>query len=123
ADDLNQLRSAEQTQGRPVVFLIDASSRLEERLLRTWIAENAPPSCPETPCEIIALPPSRRRGRRKLDPRLEACLATDEDPLLVPLRVAWHPPTRDGRRAVLLSDLLTLTDPRDPNRLQQEWIS
>lgn len=122
ADDQNKLRSSDPTQGRPVVFLIDASSRLEERLLRTWIADNAPPSCPETPCDIIALPPSRRRGRRKLDPRLEACLATDEDPLLVPLRIAWHPPTRDGRRAVLLSDVLTLTDPRDPNRLQQEWI-
>jgi glycerol-3-phosphate O-acyltransferase len=109
--------------GRPVVFLLDASSALEERLLRDWVAANAPEPPAGSAHEIIALPPSRRRGKRRLDPRLEACLATDEDPLLFPLRVAWQPPNRDGRRAVLLSDLLTLTDPRDPGRLQQSWIA
>jgi len=107
---------------RPIVFLLDASSPLEERLLRTWIGANAPPPADGESHEIIALPPSRRSRVRRLDPRLEACLATDEDPLLAPLRVAWHPPTRDGRRAVLLSDILTLTDPRDPGRMQQAWI-
>ena len=108
--------------GRPIVFLLDASSALEERLLRDWIAANAPEPPAGSAHDIIALPPSRRRGRRRLDPRLEACLATDEDPLLFPLRVAWQPPNRDGRRAVLLSDLLTLNDPRDPGRLQQSWV-
>ncbi len=108
--------------GRPIVFLLDASSPLEERLLRDWIAANAPAAPDGGAHDTIALPPSRRRGKRRLDPRLEACLATDEDPLLFPLRIAWQPPNRDGRRAVLLSDLLTLSDPRDPGRLQQSWI-
>lgn len=108
--------------GRPIVFLLDASSPLEERLLRDWIAANAPEPPAGSAHDVIALPPSRRRRRRRLDPRLEACLATDEDPLLFPLRVAWQPPNRDGHRAVLLSDLLTLSDPRDPGRLQQAWI-
>ncbi len=108
-------------QARPVVYLIDASSSLEERLLREWIAAQAPAT--HAAPELVRLAPSRRRGRRpRLDPRLEACLATDEDPLLTPLRVVWHPPTRDGRRAVLLSDLLTLSDPRDPGRFRQAWI-
>jgi len=116
-------KQANHSGDRPIVYLIDASSPREERLLRCWIADHAPAGAAGTSHEIIALPPSRRRKRRKLDPRLEACLATHEDPLLAPLRVAWHPPTRDGRRAVLLSDLLTLTDPRDPGRLQQAWIA
>lgn len=43
-----------------------------------------------------------------------------DDPLLVPLRVAWLGPRRRGRRIPRLLDLLTLGDPRDPNRLLQE---
>ncbi len=107
--------------GRRVVVLVDASSHLEARLLDQWIARHAPDDAARV-CDVIALPPSRRRRRGKLDGRLEACLVEDDDPLLLPLRVAWHPPARDGHRAVLWSDLLTFSDPRDPGRLQQEWV-
>jgi glycerol-3-phosphate O-acyltransferase len=108
-------------QGRRVVFLLDAASALEARLLREWMARNRPEGIAAADVETIPLPPSRGRQRR-LDPRIEARLAIDDDPLLVPLRVAWQPQQRDGVRAVRLRDLLTFGDPRDPGRLRQVWV-
>jgi glycerol-3-phosphate O-acyltransferase len=107
-------------EGRPVVYLIDASSRFERRLLERWIAENAPEGAAS---EKIAIPPSRRRRRSRLDPSLEARLATGDDPLLVPLRIVWLPAERDGQRKVRLRDLLLFGDPRDPGLLRQAWVA
>ncbi len=103
-----------------VVFLLDASSALERRLLHDWIERHRPGEIDGGGFEEIPLPPSRGR-RRPLDPRLEAALATEDDPLLAPLRVAWQPEQRDGVRAVRLTDLLTFGDPRDPGVLRQRW--
>ena len=79
--------------GRRVVFLLDAASRLEERLLRGWI-------------ERLRAGGRRGRGardpelaapaRRRIDARLEPVLAAGDDPLLAPLRVVWRP--RERRR-------------------------
>jgi glycerol-3-phosphate O-acyltransferase len=80
--------------GRRVVFLLDAASPLEHRLLE------------------------RLRRRQPLDPRLEPALAAGDDPCLAPLRVAWLPPS-DG---VQLRDLLLFGDPRDPGRLRQRLV-
>jgi len=107
--------------GRRVIFLIDASSGLEDRLLRQWIVRHAPSDAPPDSWEAVAIPPSRGK-HRGLDSRLEALLATDDDPLLAPLRVAWQPPERDGRRAASLRDLLTFGDPRDPGPLRQALV-
>ena len=106
--------------GRRIIFLVDASSPFEQRLLHEWIARHSPD--PKSACDEIPLPPSRRGGERKLDSRLEACLTTGDDPLLAPLRIAWHPPQRDGTRDVRFTDLLTLGDPRDPGPWRQQWI-
>ena len=102
-----------------VVFLIDAASGLEERLLREWIGEQAPPGGPAI--QTLRLPASRRR-RGHLDPRLDATLATGDDPLLAPLRVAWLAREHDGDRSVRLSDLLKLGDPRDPGPIRARFI-
>ncbi len=105
-----------EAQGRRVVFLLDASSRTEERLLRDWIERQRPANVNGE--LTIPIPPSRRRRRRALDPRLEAALATGDDPLLAPLRVAWFAgadPTRVGR----LRELLTVGDARDPGAVRQ----
>ncbi|MBW2272950.1 MAG: glycerol-3-phosphate 1-O-acyltransferase [Deltaproteobacteria bacterium] len=104
-----------------VTFLVDASSRLEARLLRSWIERQCPESVDPTQVEVIRLPASRRRRRGRLDPRLEPALATDDDPVLAPLRVAWLPREKDGRRAARFSDL-HLGDPRDPGRLRERWV-
>jgi glycerol-3-phosphate O-acyltransferase len=107
--------------GNRVVFLLDAASGFERRLLEDWIARARPAHVPPAEVEAIPIPPSRR-GRRRLDPRLEARLATGDDPVLAPVRVSWHPGDVDGKREARLSDLLTLGDPRDPGRLRQRWV-
>jgi glycerol-3-phosphate O-acyltransferase len=109
--------------GRRIVFLIDAAGSLEQRLLEDWIARNRPADCAPNGIETIPIPPSRTaRSRGRIDPRLDASLATGDDALLAPLRVAWQPAQKDGVRAVRLSDLLTFGDPRDPGRLRQTWV-
>jgi glycerol-3-phosphate O-acyltransferase len=107
---------------RRIVFLADASSPLERRLLRSW-AERATPTDGELSADWVDLPPSRRRrARRETDARLEAALASDDDPLLAPLRVVWLPGLVGGKRTARPSDLLKLGDPRDPGRLRQLWV-
>lgn len=105
--------------GRPVVFLLDAASALEERLLREWIERRRPEGAP--PAEALAIPSSRRRRRRRVDGRLEPLLATGGDPLLAPLRVVWLARERGGKREVRAADLLRLGDPRDPSRLREHY--
>jgi glycerol-3-phosphate O-acyltransferase len=105
-----------------VIFLLDVASGFEETLLRRWIVETNPdPSNSEGRVEILKIPCSRR-PRGGIDPRLEATLAAGDDPLFAPLRVAWFPAVRDGRRTARWSDLLKLGDPRDPSRLRARWV-
>ena len=104
----------------PVVFLIDASSNLERRLMRAWIDRNRPSGATVDP---VCIPASRRRRRGcRIDPGLESRMERDDDPVLVPLRIAWLAPRRDGTRSVRLADLLKLGDPRDPDLLRQYLI-
>jgi glycerol-3-phosphate O-acyltransferase len=103
------------------VFLLDASSRLERRLLAAWIARARPPQVDATGYDVIEVPPTRRRRRAASLEPLEQVLAAGGDPLLVPVRVAWLPRERGGVRAVRLSDLPRLSDPRDPGPLRQRY--
>ncbi len=103
-----------------VIFLVDASSRLEARLLREWIERQTPEGGPVI--ETMALPASRKLRHGQLDPALEAALATGDDPLMAPLRVAWLARERKGERSARLSDLLKLGDPRDPNLIRAYWV-
>jgi len=108
---------------RRVVFLLDASSRLERQLLLAWIARNAPPSDTPAAYDVLEIPPTRRRPQKpRLKPRFEACVAAPDDPLLAPLRVVWQPEEVGGVRAVRLRDLATFGDPRDPGGLRERWI-
>jgi glycerol-3-phosphate O-acyltransferase len=106
--------------GRPVLFLLDAASGLEERLLRRWIDEQRPAA--QNDDDAVRIPASRRRRATSGGRRLESLLASGADPLLAPLRVVWRARVRDGRRQVRLADALRLGDPRDPNRLREHWI-
>jgi glycerol-3-phosphate O-acyltransferase len=108
--------------GRRAAFLLDASSPLERRLLEAWIERHRPPSVEPGDYEVIPVLATRRRRKAPSLERLEAHLAAGPDPLLVPLRVAWLAKKRDGKRTVRLSDLLTFGDPRDPDRLREQWI-
>jgi glycerol-3-phosphate O-acyltransferase len=109
--------------GRRLVFLLDAASAIERRMLEQWIETNRPEAISPASCEIVAIPPSRGGGKmRAVDPRLEAILAVGDDPLLAPLRVAWLAPDKGGVRRVGFRDLLTLGDPRDPGIVRQWWV-
>jgi len=105
------------TDGRRVVFLLDACSRIERRLLCDWIERNRPVGVNGE--AVIPIPPSRRRRRGQLDRRLEESLATGDDPLMAPLRVAWFAPGGNPARGARLRELLTVGDPRDPGALRQ----
>jgi glycerol-3-phosphate O-acyltransferase len=104
--------------GGRIVFLLDAASTFEERLLRGWIARRRPA---DASLDALAIPASRRkRGALGLD--LEAALAAGDDALFAPLRIVWLAPTRKGVRTARLSDLLWFGDPRDPDRLRERLI-
>ena len=106
-------------EGGRVVFLLDAHSSVERDLLQGWIERHA---ISNARVDSYYIPTSRHGKRTKIDPHLEERLAGDDDPLLVPLRVAWLPEERDGQRRVRLQDFLALGDPRDPNLIRQRWV-
>ncbi|HEX4108315.1 MAG TPA: glycerol-3-phosphate 1-O-acyltransferase [Solirubrobacteraceae bacterium] len=56
------------------------------------------------------------------DPRLGDRLSRGDDPLVVPVRVAWVPPVRGRSKATHLFDLVTLNDPRRPRAYRQSAI-
>ncbi len=106
----------------PYLFLLEVSGPLERRLLEAWITRNRPDDVDPGDVQIAHLPQTRRRFHSRLDPRLEAFLRTDDDPLLVPLRMVWLARARDGKRTVGLRDLFTFGDPRDPDPMRQYAI-
>jgi len=109
--------------GERVVFVIDASSRLERRMLTRWIEEHRPEAFATERIETVEIPPSRRGRRKRLGPHLEATLASPGDPTMAPLRVIWRGALReDGRRTPSLLSLLTIGDPRDPSWLRQLFV-
>ena len=105
-----------------VLFLLDASSSYERRLLLGWIERNRPDGTGAAQWDVLDIPPSRRRTRRVPIAKLEATLSAPGDPLLAPLRVAWLPRKIDGERRARLTDLLR-GDPRDPTALRQRRIA
>jgi len=106
--------------GRRIIFLLDVSSRLERRVLESWI-ERHRDRAGAAGYEVATIPPSRRR-RMTQDGRLEACVASEGDPLLAPMRVAWEREKVAGVRENPVRELLTVGDPRDPGRLRQAMI-
>ncbi len=103
-----------------VVVLADPASRLELDLVKRWVSEHAPDG---VTVDIITMPPSRRRKPyQRVDPRLEARLQRDDNPLVLPVRVVWMAKVRDGRRSLSWRDFLSLRDPRDPDVFSQHAI-
>ena len=101
------------TEGVPVVVVAATTTRIERDLIDRWLRSDDAPTI--SPTTTPALP---------LDSRvLETELVTrTDDPLVLPVRVAWFPAERDGARRVRFSDALALTNPRNPNRFLQKWL-
>jgi hypothetical protein len=79
------------SEGKRLVFLLDASSALEMELLESWIRRHQPQTLESTDFDVVALPPTRRRRPDASLDCLEEKLGPDDDALLAPLRVAWLP--------------------------------
>ncbi|MGB5187235.1 MAG: hypothetical protein WBO84_08955, partial [Acidimicrobiia bacterium] len=104
----------------PFVLLIDAQSTIERELIKGWIERNQPEGAR---VDKTYIPAGRMvRRRKRTDPRLEARLAQEDDPIMIPLRVVWLPGEQGGGRRVSIKDVLMFGDPRDPNLLRQRWI-
>ncbi|WP_036496312.1 glycerol-3-phosphate 1-O-acyltransferase [Nocardia sp. BMG111209] len=98
-----------------VVALVDASSSVERTLIGDWLAAGGilaevGVDAPVTQLDLDAAAVADRLvGRR-------------DDPLVVPVRVVWLPPERDGVRRTTFADLVFFNDPRRPNRLRQRRL-
>lgn len=108
-------KSGAHTPARPTVVVAATTTPIEQRLIADWLRSDRVPVEYRT-----AAPPESL----DLDSRI---LATDllcrtDDPLVLPVRVVWLPAERGGSRRVRFSDVLALTNPRNPNRVIQKWL-
>ncbi|MGD2059704.1 MAG: 1-acyl-sn-glycerol-3-phosphate acyltransferase [Acidimicrobiia bacterium] len=101
--------------GSRVVFLLEAASDYEEKLLRRWLDKQVPDP------EIVRIRSSRRRRSSHIDPLSEVA-QPGEETYLIPVRVVWMAPSKDGHRSVGWSDAFKPGDPRDPRGLRARLI-
>ena len=99
--------------GQRVAFLLDAATDFEVRLMDRWLTRQL-----NNPAWRRLK--SSRRGRSTGDDLVD--LLTSDDVLLVPVRVVWMAPDKDGRRSVGWSDAIKPGDPRDPRGLRARYI-
>lgn len=112
SSDIEKLAGPE---GTRVVYLLDAASEYEAKLLRNWLARHV--DDPET----FRIKSSRRR-RSQVSEDVSHVLETSDPLYFIPVRVVWMAPGKDGRRSVGWSDAFKPGDPRDPRRLRARLI-
>ncbi|MFI5780230.1 glycerol-3-phosphate 1-O-acyltransferase [Nocardia sp. NPDC051570] len=100
---------------RSAVALVDASSPVERELIGGWLAEGGIAAEYGIDAPVTQL---------DLDPTAvaERLVGRQDDPLVVPVRVLWLPPERDGVRRTTFTDLVSLSNPRKPHRLMQRRL-
>jgi glycerol-3-phosphate O-acyltransferase len=98
----------------PVVVLVDVSTTVERDVIAQWLAGDGLRGEFDlpTPDDRLDLDP---------DDVAERLIRRADDPLVLPVRVLWLPPERDGIRRAHFSDLI-FSNPRAPHRLMQRWI-
>ena len=102
---------------KEAVYLLDAATDLEERLLTSWIKSQV--GHDSTSIRIS----SSRRGKGGDEDRLAKALSAEHDSFLIPTRVVWMAPKRrEGQRSVGWSDVFKPGDPRDPKGIRAYWI-
>jgi glycerol-3-phosphate O-acyltransferase len=102
--------------GSDLVYLLDAGSDFEADMLEKWVhaASKGEP-------RFVRLM-SSRRGHAGDTRALQNALASKADPYLIPLRVVWLAPGKDGNRSVGWSDAFKPGDPRDPRGMRARLI-
>jgi glycerol-3-phosphate O-acyltransferase len=104
---------------RPILVLAEVASGFESERLHEWTANQGVP-----PSSIVELPSTRSRRRNPITPLLDARLVRSPDLQVVPVRIAWMAPERDGRRRVRLIDIArAVGDPREPDPIRQRWLA
>ncbi|WP_454194947.1 glycerol-3-phosphate 1-O-acyltransferase [Nocardia sp. Marseille-Q1738] len=103
------------TAPQSVVALIEAASGVERELVGTWLADGGIGAQFGTDAPVTQLDLDAGAVAAQL-------VSRRDDPLVVPIRVLWLPPERDGVRRVTFGDLALLTNPRHPNRLAQRRL-
>ncbi|MFZ3394889.1 glycerol-3-phosphate 1-O-acyltransferase [Rhodococcus sp. 7Tela_A2] len=103
------------TPTRPTVVVAAATTPIERRLITEWLHSDRVPAEHRTAARPEALDLDSQIFTTEL-------LSRTDDPLVLPVRVVWLPAERDGARRARFSDVLALTNPRNPNRLIQKWL-
>ncbi|KAA8886894.1 glycerol-3-phosphate 1-O-acyltransferase [Nocardia colli] len=99
-----------------VVALVDAASGVERELIGAWLTEGGIAKEFGTDAPITQLDLDAGAVASRL-------VGRHDDPLVVPVRVLWRPPERDGVRRITFADMALLTNPRKPNRLAQRKLA
>ncbi len=108
----------------PIVFLAQAASPVEARVLAASVEEQRRFFEPDSAIDVVMLPfPRGREGDEEFAAALAGVVDRTDDPLLTPIRVAWLPKERKGGRSARVSDLFVVGDPRRPHRIAQEVLS
>ncbi|MDO1486454.1 glycerol-3-phosphate acyltransferase [Rhodococcus rhodochrous] len=99
----------------PTVAVVAYTTALERTMIEEWLRSDEVPAEYRTPTRPESL---------DLDSRVlaEELVTRTDDPLILPVRFVWLPAERDGARRVRFSDVLALTNPRNPNLLLQKWL-
>ena len=98
--------------GAETVLLTQASTPTEARLIASRIASAGGSGRP-----VVSLGPFGRG-----DVEVPQAVLDDDSVRLVPVRVAWRPEEREGRRAARLADIRPGHDPYHPTERQQQRI-
>jgi glycerol-3-phosphate O-acyltransferase len=104
--------------GRRVVYLLDTPTSVERRIVADWRASRPPG---EAGAQLVLLGGRARRRDNGSVETFDAVVSTDDDPLLVPLRVIWVGASNEQASEGLWR-LLLLGDPHAPNWLRKHWI-
>lgn len=98
------------------VVLVQASTPVERRLIDEWMRSDASGGVQAgLHGDATELPLDARSLAGSL-------LTREDDPVVIPVKVTWLPAERDGDRRARISDVVALTNPRNPNRLIQRHI-
>ncbi len=106
----------------PVLFIADAANRLERKLITDCLSGSADTAGSGSPADTVFLPISS--SAELPDPgRLAEKLDAPANTLLVPVRIAWLMPDRDGpsKKPLPLRHLM-FGDPRHPGSARGRWI-
>ncbi|MBO0855056.1 MAG: 1-acyl-sn-glycerol-3-phosphate acyltransferase, partial [Nocardia sp.] len=98
-----------------VVVLVDAATRTERELIGGWLADGG--ATTELGATVTVTQIDMDSG--SIAARL---VGRSDDPLVLPVRVLWLPPERDGVRRTTFADLALLSNPRRPHRLLQRRL-